>query len=100
MWLWLSVGSALLLGVYDVAKKRALSRNSVYWILLGATALTTVFLCPFLSKGPLSDHFTLIFKAVLVSVSWIRTTNGRLQQTVPFSTTTYTTASDTKQHAR
>ena len=71
MWLWLSVGSALLLGVYDVAKKRALSRNNVYWILLSATALTTVFLCPFLTKGPLSDHFSLIFKAVLVSVSWI-----------------------------
>ena len=71
MWLWLSVGSALLLGVYDVAKKRALSRNSVYWILLSATALTTVFLSPFLTKGPLSDHFSLIFKAVLVSVSWI-----------------------------
>ena len=51
--------------------KRALSRNSVYWILLSATALTTVFLSPFLTKGPLSDHFSLIFKAVLVSVSWI-----------------------------
>ena len=71
MWLWLSVGSALLLGVYDVAKKRALSRNNVYWILLSATALTTVFLCPFLTKGPLSDHFSLIFKALMVSVSWI-----------------------------
>ena len=71
MWLWLTVGSALLLGVYDIAKKRALSRNSVYWILFLSTALTTVFLSPFLSKGPLSDHFSLIFKAVLVSVSWI-----------------------------
>jgi transporter family protein len=71
MWLWLTVGSALLLGVYDIAKKRALSRNSVYWILFFSTALTTVFLSPFLSKGPLSDHFSLIFKAVLVSVSWI-----------------------------
>ena len=71
MWLWLTVGSALLLGVYDIAKKRALARNSVYWILLFSTALTTVFLSPFLTRGPLSDHFSLIFKAVLVSVSWI-----------------------------
>ena len=71
MWLWLSVGSALLLGVYDVAKKQALKRNSVYWILLCATALTSLFLSPFLSAGPISDHFRLMFKAVLVSVSWI-----------------------------
>ena len=71
MWLWLSVGSALLLGVYDVAKKQALKRNSVYWILLCATALTSLFLSPFLSAGPLSDHYRLMFKAVLVSVSWV-----------------------------
>ena len=71
MWLWLSVGSALLLGVYDVAKKQALKRNSVYWILLCATALTSLFLSPFLSAGPITDHYRLMFKAVLVSVSWI-----------------------------
>ena len=71
MWLWLALGSALLLGVYDVAKKRALQYNSVYWILLCATALTTLFLSPFLSARPIADHYPLIFKAVLVSVSWI-----------------------------
>ncbi len=71
MWLWLALGSALLLGVYDVAKKRALQYNSVYWILLSATALTSLFLCPFLSARPITDHYPLMFKAVLVSVSWI-----------------------------
>lgn len=71
MWLWLALGSALLLGVYDVAKKRALQYNSVYWILLCATALTTLFLSPFLSARPIADHYPLMFKAVLVSVSWI-----------------------------
>ena len=71
MWLWLSVGSALLLGVYDVAKKQALKYNSVYWILLCATALTTLFLSPFLSARPIADHYPLMFKAVLVSISWI-----------------------------
>lgn len=71
MWLWLSVASALLLGVYDVAKKRALQYNSVYWILLCATALTTLFLSPFLSARPITDHYPLMFKAVLVSISWI-----------------------------
>ena len=71
MWLWLSVGSALLLGVYDVFKKQALKRNGVYWILLSATALTTLFLTPFLSAGPLQDHLRLMVKAVLVTVSWV-----------------------------
>lgn len=71
MWLWLSVCSACLLGVYDVAKKQALKRNSVLWILFGATALSALFLCPFLSAGPLSDHLKLILKAFLVSSSWI-----------------------------
>ena len=71
MWLWLSVCSALLLGVYDIAKKRALKRNGVYWILVGTTALTSLFLSPFLSAGPFSDHLSLVLKAVLVSASWV-----------------------------
>lgn len=71
MWLWMSVCSALLLGVYDVAKKVALKRNGVYWILLSATALTAVFLSPFLSPGSLQDHLSLVLKAVLVSTSWV-----------------------------
>ena len=71
MWLWMSVCSALLLGVYDVAKKQALKRNGVYWILVSATALTAVFLSPFLSHGSLTDHLSLVLKAVLVSTSWV-----------------------------
>ena len=67
----MSVCSALLLGVYDVAKKQALKRNGVYWILLSATAFTAVFLSPFLSAGPLQDHLKLVLKAVLVSTSWV-----------------------------
>jgi len=71
MWLWMSVCSALLLGVYDVAKKQALQRNGVYWILLSATAITAVLLSPFLSPGSLRDHLSLVLKAVLVSTSWV-----------------------------
>ena len=71
MWLWLSVLSALLLGIYDVAKKQALKRNGVYWILLSATALTAIYLSPFLSAGSLQDHLSLMLKAVLVSASWV-----------------------------
>lgn len=71
MWLWLSLCSALLLGIYDVAKKQALRRNGVLWILLCSTALTALFLCPWLSPGSIDEHIKLIFKALLVSSSWI-----------------------------
>lgn len=71
MWIWLTLCSALFLGIYDVAKKKAIEKNDIYWILLGATALSTVFLCPFLGRGPLQHHAALVFKAVLVSMSWI-----------------------------
>ena len=67
----MSVCSALLLGVYDVAKKQAIKRNGVYWILVSATALTAVFLSTFLSHGSLMDHLSLVLKAVLVSTSWV-----------------------------
>jgi len=71
MWLWFSVCSALLLGLYDVAKKQALRRNGVLVVLFCATALSTLFLIPFFSSGSLQDHLQLVVKAVLVSSSWI-----------------------------
>ena len=71
MWLWLTVCSALLLGIYDVFKKQALKKNGVYWILVGATGLTTLFLSPFLSAISFHDHLVVLLKAVLVSTSWV-----------------------------
>lgn len=71
MWIWLTLASALLLGSYDVAKKFALRRNDVYYVLLAATALTTLFLSPFLNSASPHQHFRLIFKAVLVACSWV-----------------------------
>ena len=71
MWLWLAIGSALFLGFYDVAKKQSLQKNSVMMVLLLTTALSTVFMSPFFSKGPFSDHLWLILKAFLVAGSWI-----------------------------
>lgn len=71
MWLWLAIASALFLGLYDVAKKQSLKKNSVMMVLLLTTALSTLFMSPYLSKGPLSDHLFLLLKAVLVSGSWI-----------------------------
>ena len=65
------MGSALLLGVYDVMKKSALKRNGVLWVLLIATACSTLLLCPFLSAGSSQDHLRLMLKAVLVTTSWV-----------------------------
>ncbi len=71
MWIWMALASAILLGFYDVAKKIALKHNGVYYILLVATALSAVFVSPFLTQGTLQDHLRLIFKAVLVTSSWV-----------------------------
>lgn len=69
----MALGSAFLLGLYDVAKKLALSKNSVLNVLLVATALSALFLSPvlFMIKGTWMQHLSLMMKAVLVSTSWI-----------------------------
>ena len=67
----MALASAVFLGVYDVAKKAALKRNGVYPILLVATALSALLVSPFLSWGTGADHLRLIFKAVLVTASWV-----------------------------
>ena len=69
MWIWMALASAVLLGVYDIAKKVALKNNGVYNILLVATALSAVFVSPFITLGNFPDHLRLIFKAVLVTAS-------------------------------
>ena len=69
MWLWMTLASALMLGIYDVFKKQALKNNGVLWVLLAATALSTLFLCPFLSAGSSQDHLRIVLKAVLVTFS-------------------------------
>ncbi len=71
MWTLLAVGSAVLLGVYDAAKKQALKKNGVLVVLLAATALSTLFVSPFLRFGPVEDHLKLALKAVLVTSSWV-----------------------------
>ena len=71
MWLLLTVLSATLLGLYDVAKKKALGKNGVLAVLLVATALSTLFVSPFLRFGPAEDHLRLGLKAVLVTASWV-----------------------------
>ncbi len=71
MWALLAVFSAILLGLYDAAKKKALQQNGVLAVLLVATALSTLFVSPFLRPGPSGDFLRLGLKAVLVTASWI-----------------------------
>lgn len=88
MWLWTAVGSAILLGFYDVFKKDASTHNGVLHILLHATALSTLFLMPFIlsslfgwgigdgtvfemQRGTWQDHGLIFLKAIIVSISWI-----------------------------
>lgn len=88
MWLWAAVGSAILLGIYDVFKKQASTRNDVLHILLFCTALSTLILSPFIltsafgwewlqgtkfdaSPGSTRDHLLVVLKAFIVSISWI-----------------------------
>ena len=73
MWVFLIIGSAVLLGLYDVAKKHSLARNDALTVLLCATALSTLFLSPWLvmEPGTPEGHLRLVFKAVLVTSSWV-----------------------------
>lgn len=88
MWLTLAICSAVLLGVYDVAKKQASRKNGVLDILLFATGITTLFFTPFIlssifgwhlaegtrfeiEQGTAKDHLLLAGKAVIVTISWI-----------------------------
>lgn len=73
MWIFLIIGSAVLLGLYDVAKKHSLARNDALTVLLCATALSTLFLSPWLvmEPGTPEGHLRLVFKAALVTSSWV-----------------------------
>ena len=76
MWVLLAVFSAILLGTYDVAKKQALRKNGTFAVLLVATALSTLFVSPFLRLGPAQDHLKLALKAVFVTASWVSGMEG------------------------
>lgn len=84
MWIYLVILSALLLGLYDVCKKQALKKNSVLMVLLCTTALSTLYMCPWFSAMETGDYLRLLFKAVLVSCSWI--SGLAAMELVPLST--------------
>lgn len=85
MWIFLVIGSAILLGLYDVAKKHSLVQNDPLTVLLCTTALTTLFLSPwlFLEPGTVQGHGALVLKAAIVTTSWI--TGMLALQTLPIT---------------
>lgn len=88
-WAWLSLISALFLGLYDVCQKHALRDNPVVPVLLISTAtgasvwgsllvLQAVApeLCPALLRVPSLDgwaHAQLLLKSTIVAASWLCT---------------------------
>lgn len=88
MWLSLAFASASLLGLYDVAKKKALTDNAVLPVLLLNTLFSTLFFLPALldgtfglgwfdgtalesSAGSAEAHAMVLLKSAIVLVSWI-----------------------------
>jgi len=84
----MAIGSAFLLGIYDVCKKQASLHNGVLNVLLYATSISTLFFIPLIlsslfgwglaggtileiEQGTLTDHLWLIIKSIIVSISWI-----------------------------
>lgn len=88
MWVSLAFLSALMLGLYDVAKKRSLKNNAVLPVLWLNTLFSTIIFSPALldsicgeawfggtlfetTGGSLHDHAMVIVKAIMVLSSWI-----------------------------
>lgn len=88
MWLALAFLSALFLGLYDVAKKKAVADNAVAMVLLISTSLSTLLFSPVIISslgdwgwfggtifdyGPqsLRSHLLVALKATITLSSWI-----------------------------
>ena len=88
MWVSLAFLAALMLGLYDVAKKRSLKENAVLPVLWLNTLFSTIIFLPALldsvvgggwldntlfetTSGTLRDHAIIFVKAALVLSSWI-----------------------------
>ncbi len=88
MWLLLAFCSAALLGLYDVAKKRALTNNAVLPVLLLNTLFSTILFLPTILSAEFSlgwfdgtpfysvhegldAHLLVVLKSTIVLTSWI-----------------------------
>ncbi|MBO7283221.1 MAG: EamA family transporter [Alistipes sp.] len=88
MWVGVAFLSALMLGLYDVAKKRSLTGNAVVAVLWFNTLISTILFLPVVVDSELSlgifantalcyepttalSHFLVAIKAVITLSSWI-----------------------------
>jgi transporter family protein len=88
MWVGLAFLSALLLGLYDVAKKRSLGGNAVIPVLLLNTLFSTLLFLPIIlsaeldlgwftntslecGRGSLGEHGLVALKALITLSSWL-----------------------------
>lgn len=87
VWLFLTVGSAVFLGIYEVIKKHALRDNAVWLVLLFGTFSSALLFLPFItlsytglipSDGFLfiptisfREHLLILLKTCIVLTSWI-----------------------------
>lgn len=87
MWVVLAICSALLLGIYDVFKKRSLMDNAVIPVLFLSIVISTFMFVPivvlsvvsedfkdsvlYVPKADLEAHLYIFVKAVIVLGSWI-----------------------------
>ena len=88
MWVSLAFLSALMLGLYDVAKKQSLKANAVLPVLWFNTLFSTIIFAPALidsvtgggwldgsifatTAGSLYDHVMVFVKAAMVLASWV-----------------------------
>ena len=89
MWIWFALISSVLLGFYDVAKKRSVEGNAVLPVLTIATTISALFFLPVIlssefglgwfaegtmfSVTPMSveQHLLVALKAVIVAATWL-----------------------------
>lgn len=88
MWLLLSLFSALFLGMYDVAKKGAVSGNAVFPVLFFSTLTATICALPalilsgfspemaqkfhfYVPQMSFSVHLLIVAKSAIVGISWV-----------------------------
>lgn len=88
MWVGAALLSALLLGMYDVAKKRSLKGNAVVVVLLLNTLFSTILFAPVIldaefglglfdgtalasTSGSFGDHALVMLKAAITLSSWL-----------------------------
>ena len=88
MWVGTALLSAMLLGLYDVAKKRSLAGNAVVVVLLLNTLFSTLLFAPVIldaelglglfegtalasARGDVGDHALVALKAAITLSSWL-----------------------------